>query len=155
MGCAWGFGDLDKQATEMGVEKVGLGHVAGLQAGRKDAQLHAAMGLACELVQQEPGANVESLGDFVNLENAKRWQVETSQYTGVVADWVDEMHEADPRLKLSHEQLSNSHIGLISVKYDGVVQPIVEAAQAIMYQNAPIQATLDAAATKVDAILKA
>ena len=154
VGGDWGFGDLDGQAKEKGVEKVGL---AGWPVFAKGDRTHNYMqpwGWLVNSYSKQPAEAWKLLGYYMNPDNAKRWQVETSQYTGVVADWVEEMHKADPRLKLSHEQLSFSHIGLISVKYDEIMQPIVEAAQAIMYQNAPIQATLDAAAAKVDGILK-
>jgi ABC-type glycerol-3-phosphate transport system substrate-binding protein len=155
VGGDWGFGDLDKQATEMGVSKVGLAGWPVFNQGDRTHNYMQPWGWLVSSYSKNPQQAWNLLGFYMNPENAKRWQVETSQYTGVVADWVDEMHKADPRLKLSHEQLSFSHIGLISVKYDEIMQPIVEAAQAIMYQNAPIQATLDAAATKVDSILKA
>jgi ABC-type glycerol-3-phosphate transport system substrate-binding protein len=158
-GCAvggdWGFGDLDKQAEERGVPKVGL---AGWPVYNEGDQTHNYMqpwGWLVNSYSKYPAETWAAVGYFMNAENAKRWQVETSQYTGVVADWVEELHQADPRLALSHEQLSFAHLGLLSVKFDEVMQPMVEAAQAIMYENAPIQETLDATCAKVDEILTA
>lgn len=158
-GCAvggdWGFGDLDKQAAERGVPKVELAGWPVYKAGDRTHNYMQPWGWLVNSYSKHPTETWAALGDFMNTANAKRWQTETSQYTGVVAAWVDEMHAADPRLKLSHDQLSFAHLGLVSVKFDEVMQPIVEAIQAIMYENAPIQETLDGAAAKVDEILKA
>lgn len=158
-GCAvggdWGFGDLDKQAAERGVAKVELAGWPVYKEGDRTHNYMQPWGWLVNSYSKHPAETWAALGYFMNTENAKRWQVETSQYTGVVADWVDEMHQADPRLKLSHDQLSFAHLGLVSVKFDEVMQPIVEAIQAIMYENASIQETLDEACAKVNEILKA
>jgi ABC-type glycerol-3-phosphate transport system substrate-binding protein len=158
-GCAvggdWGFGDLDKQAAERGVPKVELAGWPVYKSGDRTHNYMQPWGWLVNSYSKHQAQTWALLGFLMNAENAKRWQVETSQYTGVLADWVDELHQADPRLKLSHEQLSFAHLGVISVKFDEAMQPIVEAAQAIMYENAAIQETLDAAAAKVDEILKA
>lgn len=154
VGGDWGFGDLDQQAEERGVPKVELAGWPVYEPGDRTHNYMQPWGWLVNSYSKHPQETWAALGYFMNVENAKRWQVETSQYTGVVADWVDEMHQADPRLKLSHDQLSFSHLGLVSVKFDEVMQPIVEAAQAIMYENAPIQETLDAACAKVDSILQ-
>lgn len=158
-GCAvggdWGFGDLDKQATERGVAKVELAGWPVYKEGDRTHNYMQPWGWLVNSYSKHPSETWAALGYFMNAENAQRWQTETSQYTGVVAPWVDEMHKADPRLQLSHDQLSFAHLGLVSVKFDEVMEPIVQAIQAIMYENAPLQETLDSAAAKVDEILKA
>ncbi len=153
VGGDWGFGYMDGLAAEKNAEKVQLGPWPVFKEGDQTHNYMQPWGWLVNAYSKNPDETWKVLGYLMSEENAERWQFETYQYTGVQAPWVEEMYVTDPRLKLSHEQLSFSHLGLISVKFDELMQPLVDASQAIMYQNEPIQETLDAAAAKVDEIL--
>lgn len=153
VGGDWGFGDLDARAAELGVPKIELAGWPVYAAGDETENYLQPWAWLVNANSKHPGETWAAIGYFMNLENAERWMKETSQYTGVLAAWAQEIEQADHRMKISWEQLSHANIGLISSKYDEVMEPIVQAAQAIMLTGAPIEETLATACTAVDKIL--
>ncbi|MHB0875794.1 MAG: ABC transporter substrate-binding protein [Anaerolineae bacterium] len=153
VGGDWGFGELDALAAELSVPKAELSGWPVYAVGDETQNYLQPWAWLVNANSKNPAQTWSVIGYFMNLENAERWMVETSQYTGVLASWAQEIEQSDPRMKVSWEQLSHANIGLISSKYDEVMEPIVQAAQAIMLTGANIEETLAAACAAVDGIL--
>ena len=85
--------------------------------------------------------------------NARRWLHQAAFFNGRLGSWVQEAQAMDPRLKVAHEALAWGTLGFMSPKFDECMSILVNAISDIMYNDNPIQATLDNATVAVDAIL--
>jgi multiple sugar transport system substrate-binding protein len=149
----WSLGEYDRLADEAKAPKVGLAPVPVYKAGEQSKMFVTAWAYLVNAATKHPKEAWQAVGFFLNTANSKRWTAECGMYNGRLADWVVELERQDPRLKVAHDNLSNGVLGPMTSKFDEIMEPIVEATQKVMLENAPLQETMAAASTKVDQVL--
>lgn len=151
----WCLPDLDAMCDEAGVPRSDLAQMPRIEPNGPTKNYIVPAAYLVNANTKYPSEVWKVVAFLLSEESAKRFFEAVAFYSGLVTDYFKQVEEKDPRIKLAHQELSNGTLGLMSSKYEEIITVLVEATQAIMLQNSPIQATLDEAAAKVDEILAA
>lgn len=149
----WCLPESDADAETLGVPKRQLAAVPVPEKGVSSKNFITAWGYLVSALSAHPFEAWQAIAFFTNAQNSRRWTEECGMYNGRLASWVVEIEQADPRLRVAHEQIANGMIGPMTSKFEEIMEVFVQAVQAIMLQDSPIQATLDQACDEVDRIL--
>jgi ABC-type glycerol-3-phosphate transport system substrate-binding protein len=151
----WCLGGVDAMTDEAGLPRMQLAPVCVLEKGGQTVNYMVPGAYLVNANTKHAFEAWRTIAFFTNDDNSRRWLEEIQMFSGRLGPWVEESEKADPRLKVAHEQLSFGTVGIMTSKYQEIVDVLVPAAQAIMLENRPIQQTLDEASAKVDEVLAA